>query len=50
MTDYKQMYLMLFNSITDAIQGLDQQNYGLARFTLIEAQRRAEELFITQGD
>jgi hypothetical protein len=50
MTDYRSLYLLLFNSITDALKNLDDRNYGFARFTLTEAQKRAEELFIEAGE
>ena len=31
MTDYKAMYLLLFNAVTDALEKMDRQNYGEAR-------------------
>ena len=30
MTDYKAMYLLLFNAVTDALKKMDGQNYGEA--------------------
>ena len=30
MTDYKAMYLLLFNAVTDALEKMDRQNYGEA--------------------
>lgn len=27
MTDYKAMYLLLFNAVTDALEKMDRQNY-----------------------
>ena len=38
---YKRMYLSLFNSVTGALNYLDQQKYGLARDTLVSGQQRA---------
>ena len=29
MTDYKSMYLLLFNAVTDALEKMDRQNYGV---------------------
>ncbi len=47
MTDYQKMYLTLFNAITDALAQIEKQNYGDARSTLITAQQKAEEMYIT---
>ena len=41
MTDYKAMYLLLFNAVTDALE-----NYGEASALLIAAQQKAEELYM----
>ena len=46
MTDYRQMYLMLFNSITDALENMDRQNYGFARDALKRAQQETEAIFM----
>ncbi len=46
MVDYKNMYLLLFNSITDAVKDVSEHNYEFARLTLLEVQRKAEEMFI----
>ena len=46
MPDYKKMYLLLFNAITDALENLSDNNYGAARDLLIAAQQQAEELYI----
>ena len=46
---YKKMYYTLFNSITDALQAMKEQNYGLAREIMEKAQQEAEEIFI-DGD
>ena len=44
MTDYKAMYLLLFNA--DALEKMDGQNYGEASALLIAAQQKAEELYM----
>ena len=50
MVNYEKMYLVLFNGITDAISNLERQNYGFARFTLTESQKRVEELYIDSAE
>ena len=50
MTDYQKMYTMLFNAITDALMQMEKQNYGSAKETLISAQQRAEELYLSAED
>ena len=45
-SQYKGMYVLLFNSITDAIRSIEELNYGQASFTLMEAQKNVEELYI----
>ena len=47
MEEYKKMYLLLFNAITDALEQMEQQNYGTAKDLLITAQQKAEEIYIT---
>lgn len=42
MTDYKAMYLLLFNAVTDALEKMDRQNYGEASALLIAAQQKAK--------
>ena len=37
----------LFNAITDALAQIEKQNYGDAKSTLIAAQQKAEEMYIT---
>ncbi len=46
MTDYKAMYLLLFNAVTDALEKMDRQNYAEASALLIAAQHKAEELYM----
>ena len=40
---YKKMYFTLFNQITDAIEALESQNYGLAEEILRRAQQQANK-------
>ncbi len=49
MDGYRELYTLLFNRITDAIERLDNGQPARARDILISAQREAEELFITGG-
>ena len=42
---YRKMYYALFNAVTDALEAMEQQNYGQARALLIAAQQQSEELF-----
>lgn len=44
---YKEMYLHLFNAITDALEALDAQNCRLAADILRTAQQAAEERYIS---
>ena len=48
MTDYKTMYLTLFNAVSDALKDMEQANYGSASQRLIAAQQKAEEQYIDQ--
>ena len=45
--NYEKMYHLLFNAITDALAQIEKQNYGDAKSTLIAAQQKAEEIYIT---
>ena len=42
---YREMYSLLFNTITDALNDLEQQNFGLAKEKLMHAQLHAEALY-----
>lgn len=48
--DYKQLYALLFNASTDALEQIDEQNYGKARDILIAAQQDVEEIYINAED
>lgn len=50
MIDYKKIYLRLFNSITDAIEQMNSQNYGTDANLLKQAQREAEEQHLSEKD
>ena len=47
MTDYEKMYHLLFNAITDALEQIEQQNFGSAKDLLIAAQQEAEEIYMS---
>lgn len=46
--DFKKMYLTLFNRITQALDALEQNNYGTAADILKHAQIETEELYLVQ--
>ena len=45
--NYEKLYHLLFNAITDALEQMEQQNYGTAKDTLITAQQEAEEIYMS---
>ena len=45
--DYEQLYHMMVNAMERAIEAIDEQNYGLAKNTLIQAELAAEEKYIS---
>ena len=47
--DYQQLYHRLFNGITDALEAMQRQDFGLARNILISAQCDTEDLYINMG-
>lgn len=47
MLNYKQLYLRLFNAITDALTEMEKQNSGHAVDILQKAQQQAEEAYIS---
>ncbi len=49
MPDYRKMYLLLFNAVTDALAELEHQNPGRAALVLQKAQADTEEMYI-QGE
>ncbi len=46
---YEKLYYRLFNAVTDALEELEQNNYGRAAELLKTAQRDGEEFYIEQG-
>ena len=46
MLDYQKMYTHLFNEISDALDDMARQNYGIARDRLMRAQLYAEEMYV----
>ncbi len=47
---YKKMYYGLFNAVTDAIEYLEHHEYTLALLVLENAQKNAEEQYLTAQD
>ena len=48
--DYKSLYFTLFNTLTDAIELLDNGNTEGAKELLIAAQQKAEDMFIEDNE
>lgn len=48
MPDYEKLYFKLFAALADALEHMEQENYGLARQTLISAQQQAEEQYMEE--
>ena len=48
MPDYKKLYFTLFAAMADAVEELEQENYGAAKQRLITAQQEAEEQYIAE--
>lgn len=44
---YQKMYTTMFNAVTDALEMIQAKNYAAARETLIAAQQKAEDIYIT---
>ena len=47
MPDYEAMYFCLFGAISDALEHMEQENYGLARQRLLAAQQEGEKTYIS---
>ena len=47
---YKRLYYVMFNGATDALKELENQNFGAAKDILRNAQLRAEEIYMEEGD
>ena len=46
MPDYQKLYTTLFNAITDALQKIDTLEVDEAQAILVQAQQKAEEMYI----
>ena len=46
MITYEELYFKLFAAMADAVEHMENENYGLARQTLITAQQQAEEEYL----
>ena len=44
--DYEKMYHYLFNAITDAIEKIEELDFGTAKQKLTSAQQKTEEMYI----
>lgn len=49
MPDYQKLYSILFNAITDTLEDLRKQNYGMASERLMHAQLTTETLYTESG-
>ena len=47
---YETLYHHLFNAITDALNHMEDKNYGLAETRLKEAQQAAEKMYMEEDD
>lgn len=47
MPDFKELYFLLFAAMSDAVDQIEEANYGAAKDTLISAQQKAEEIYIS---
>ena len=50
MQEYRKMYYMLFNAVTDALELLEKRAYQEAAATLIHAQQEAEQVYMDAGE
>jgi len=50
MVNYQKLYTLLFNAATDALEAMEQQNYGQARRILCCAQIAAEERYVREAE
>ena len=50
MENFPKYYTLLFNAVTDAVEDIDQKNYGAARTRLLKAQQDAEDAYLDAGD
>ncbi|MBQ3134872.1 MAG: hypothetical protein IJB75_03565 [Oscillospiraceae bacterium] len=50
MSVYKELYFKLFAAMADAVEDIEQANYGKALQRLISAQQETEEIYISRGE
>ena len=50
MPDFESLYHIMVNASEDAIDALEKQNFGEAKRILIDAEQRAEEVYITSTE
>ena len=50
MVSYKTLYFKLFNAITDALEAMEEENFGQAKQILRQAQINAEETYLDQTE
>ena len=48
--EYKGLYLLLFNRITDALEAMEELNFGTAKEILRRAHQDAEEEYLKQTE
>ena len=46
MPNYQELYFKLFAAMADAVEQMEEGNYGFAHKTLITAQQEAEEKYL----
>lgn len=47
---YEKMYCKLFNAVTDALEQMENLNYGLAERILRDGQRKTEGIYIGEEE
>lgn len=50
MPDYEKLYRIVFNSITDALDAIDGEDYQRAKKVLVKAQQAAEDCYVEDGE
>lgn len=50
MTDYKLLYALMVSASEQAIEAIEQQNYGKAKKILIAAEQKCEEIFVSASE
>ena len=48
--DFRKAYFSLYAAMADAIDAMEQQNYGIAKDILIKTQQKWEESYMEQED